>query len=74
MASVPDLRIAFILQPEFTLLSFSGFVDVIRHAADEADDSRQILCAWKVLGNPDIDIRASCGVGIRPNTPFLPCR
>lgn len=57
----PDLRIGFILQPQFTLLAFAGFVDVIRHAADEGDQSRQILCRWRVLGDPGAGISASCG-------------
>lgn len=68
--SAPDLRIAFVLQPEFTLLAFSSFVDVLRHAADEADHSRQILCKWWLLGAGEETITASCGVGVRPDLPL----
>ena len=43
----PDMRVGFILSPRFTLLSFASFIDALRHAADEADFSRQIYCHWK---------------------------
>jgi transcriptional regulator GlxA family with amidase domain len=63
----PDIRVAFILCPSFTLLPFAAFVDSLRHAADEADHSRQIYCSWKIvaddLGTP---ITASCGVQVLP--------
>jgi len=38
----PDLRVGFILAPKFTLIAFASFIDCLRHAADEADRSRQI--------------------------------
>lgn len=62
----PDLRVAFVLSPRFTLLPFAGFVDTIRHAADEGDRSRQIYCQWDIVG-PDLKaVRASSGAAIRP--------
>ena len=62
----PDLRVAFVLSPHFTLLPFAGFVDTLRHAADEGDRSRQIYCQWDVVG-PDLEpVRASSGSAIRP--------
>jgi hypothetical protein len=66
----PQLRVAFLLQPRFTLLAYSSFVDVLRHAADEADQSRQILCTWHVLGDPATPLPASCGVEIRAQVPI----
>ena len=44
------LRHGFILLPRFTLLPFAGFVDALRLAADEGDQSRQIRCQWTVMG------------------------
>ena len=38
------LSIGFILQPDFTLVAFSSFVDALRLAADEADRSRKVRC------------------------------
>jgi transcriptional regulator GlxA family with amidase domain len=38
----PELRVAFLLAPRFSLLPVASFLDALRHAADEADFSRQI--------------------------------
>ena len=61
----PELRVAFILQPAFTLLALSSFMDVLRCAADESDLSRQILCKWWVVGDPAATVKASSGLEIR---------
>ena len=60
------LRVAFLLQPEFTLVAFSSFIDALRLASDEGDRSRQVRCAWQVLGHDLRPIRASCGVEVSP--------
>jgi len=66
----PDLRVGFVLAPRFTLMAFASFVEGLRHAADEADFSRQIYCHWRVIA-PDLSpIRASCGIEIRPQAVF----
>lgn len=60
------LRVGFVLQPSFTLVAFSSFVDSLRLAADEGDRSRPVRCQWDVL-SPDLaPIRASCGVEVAP--------
>ncbi len=64
--SAPALNVAFVVLPEFTLLAFTGFVEALRHAADEGDDSRPIHCRWTVLGPTLGPVRASCGVEIVP--------
>lgn len=62
----PDIRVGFLLSPSFTLLAFAGFIEALRHSADEADRSRQIYCSWTCLG-PSLDpITASCGMETRP--------
>jgi transcriptional regulator GlxA family with amidase domain len=60
------LAVGFILVPEFTLMAFSGFIEALRHAADEWDRSRQIHCSWTVLGHDLSPVKASCGVEIMP--------
>ncbi len=71
MVSVdPKLRIGFVLTPRFTLTAFSGFVDTLRLAADEDDHSRQLLCAWSVLGASDKPITSSSGVSVLPWEPM----
>lgn len=62
----PELKVGFLLGPNFTLLPFAGFVDALRHAADTADYSRQVYCHWSVLGADLAPIRASCGLEVRP--------
>ena len=62
----PELTVAFILAPNFTLLPFAGFIDALRHAADMADYSRQIYCRWTVLSPDDKPIRSSCGLKVMP--------
>lgn len=66
----PDLKVAFFLSPRFTLLPFSGFIDCLRHAADEADHSRQIFCRWKVIAPHLEPIQSSCGLEVIPQQIF----
>ena len=62
----PEMTVAFVLAPNFTLLPLAGFIETVRHAADVADFSRQIYCRWALLG-PSLDpVRASCGLEVRP--------
>lgn len=66
----PDLRVGFILSPQFSLLPFASFIESLRHAADESDFSRQVYCHWKVIG-PTLDpVTASCGVQLSPQETF----
>lgn len=60
----PALRVGFILSPSFSLLPVASFMDVLRHAADEADFGRQIYCSWTTIG-PDAGekVISSCGFG-----------
>lgn len=61
-----ELDVAFILLPEFTLLAFTCFVEALRHAADEADRSRQVHCRWTVIG-PDLrPVKSSAGIEVTP--------
>ena len=62
----PGIRVGFVLSPDFTLLAFAGFVDTLRHSADEADRSRQIHCRWTILGADLGPVRASCGAEVAP--------
>ena len=60
------LSVGFILLHEFTLFAFSGFVDALRIAGDELDNSRQVECRWTVIAPALKPIRANCGVEITP--------
>lgn len=63
----PDLRVAILLAPEFSALPLAGFLDTLRHAADEADRSRQVYCAWTILSHDLAPVRSSAGVGMVPH-------
>lgn len=67
---IPDIKVAFILSPKFTLFAFAGMIDSLRHAADDADYSRQIYCNWKVIAPKIWPITASCGLEVMPNEVF----
>jgi transcriptional regulator GlxA family with amidase domain len=65
-APSPRLSVGFILQPDFTLVAFSSFIDALRLAGDEADRSRQVRCRWAVLSPDMAPVRASCGIEVSP--------
>lgn len=60
------LSVAFVLLPDFTLSTFSAFVDALRIAADESDGSRQLHCRWTIIGPERGPVSSSCGVEITP--------
>ena len=62
----PDLRIGFVLVPGFNILPLAGFIDTLRHAADESDHSQQVYCKWKIIGPSMEPIPSSCGITIPP--------
>ncbi len=62
----PDIKVGFVLSPDFTLLPFAGFMDTLRHSADEGDRSRQVYCQWQIVG-PNLEpVRSSCGAEVKP--------
>lgn len=63
----PDLNVGFILCPEFPLMSLTGFVEALRHAADIGDTSRKILCSWTIMTPGRQPVLASCGIPIVPD-------
>jgi len=67
----PDIRVAFVLCPHFSLVAFGTFVDSLRMSADEAEYSRQIYCRWKIVADdPRRAVTASCGVQVLPQEPL----
>lgn len=52
--------------PNFTLTPFSAFLDLIRLAADEGDQSRPVRISWSILGARSEVVRSSCGVEVKP--------
>jgi transcriptional regulator GlxA family with amidase domain len=66
VSSSTHLSVGFVLMPSFTLLPFSAFVDALRLAADEGDQSRQINCQWTLMGHSLEAITSSSGVTVQP--------
>ncbi|SLN64187.1 HTH-type transcriptional regulator CdhR [Roseovarius albus] len=62
----PDLRLGFLLTPAFTILPLAGFIDAVRHSADDADHSRQVFCHWEVLSHDLTPVTSSAGLAITP--------
>ena len=71
----PEMRVGFILSPQFSLLPVASFLDALRHVADEADFGRQIYCSWKTIGPDGGDIVvSSCGLSANISEAFPdPC-
>jgi transcriptional regulator GlxA family with amidase domain len=66
--SAKPLRVGFVLTNDFTLSAFADFVDVLRLAADDADNSRPIRCQWHVMSSSEEPIRSSCGLLVCPTS------
>lgn len=58
--------IAIVPLPNFTLTSFSLFIDVLRLAADEGDRSRPIRHRWTVVAPTLEPVKASNGIECAP--------
>lgn len=59
-----ELSVAIVLWPGFPLLSLAGLTDALRHAADLGDRSRQVRCAWRILGRAGDMVAASSGIAV----------
>lgn len=65
-----EIQVAIVLWPSFPLLSLTGIIESLRHAADIADRSRQIYCRWSVIGKKGSACRASCGTNIEADADY----
>ncbi|HYC06099.1 MAG TPA: GlxA family transcriptional regulator [Azospirillaceae bacterium] len=66
----PDLSVGIVPLQSFTLLAFAAFVDTLRLAADEGDQSRQVNCSWTIVGSTLKPVKASCGAEVMPWEPL----
>ena len=64
------LSVGIIPLKNFTLTTFSGFIDMLRLAADEGDRSRPNACVWTILGSDRNPVRSSCGIEVQPQELF----
>ena len=67
----PDLSIGILLWPGFPMMSLTGILEPLRHAADFGDDSRPIHCRWSIMGDRSLAATASCGLRIQADAPYI---
>ena len=66
----PDLTIGILLWPTFPMMSLTGIVEPLRHAADFADHSRPVHCRWSIMGERGFAAAASCGIKVPADLPY----
>lgn len=66
----PDLSVGILLWPTFPMMSLTGIVEPLRHAADFADNSRPLHCRWSVMGKLGQAAVASCGMRVQADAPY----
>jgi transcriptional regulator GlxA family with amidase domain len=64
----PELSVGILLWPGFPMMSLTGIVEPLRHAADFADNSRPVYCRWAVMGE---GATASCGIAVQADSGYL---
>ena len=57
-----SVKFGIILLPNFTLSALSLFLDCLRLAADEKDQSRQVRCRWEITALSGDSVRSSSGM------------
>jgi transcriptional regulator GlxA family with amidase domain len=65
------IRVGFILTNNFTLSALANFVDVLRLAADDGDNSRPIRCQWHIMSSTEEPVRSSCGLLVYPTSKLI---
>jgi transcriptional regulator GlxA family with amidase domain len=65
----PELSIGIILWPGFPLMSLTGIVESLRHAADFGDHSQPLYCRWTIMGEQTV--HASCGLAVQQHVPYI---
>lgn len=66
------LRVGIVLLPEFTLMALTGFIEALRIAGDEIDQSRNLYCGWEIMSPNSALIRSSCGLSVLPTSRLQP--
>ncbi len=66
-----ELTVGILLWPGFPMLSLTGIIEPLRHAADFGDQSRPVHCRWTVLGDGGSVTVASCGLSVAPDCPYI---
>lgn len=66
----PEVSFGLTMTHTFPILALSGFVDTLRHAADDNNRNRQVYCKWNICGPDKLPIKSSAGINVYPDTAF----
>lgn len=64
------LTVGILLWPSFPLMSLTGLVESLRHAADHGDGSHPRYARWEILGPNPGRVESSCGIMIETTAPY----
>lgn len=67
----PDISVGILLWPTFPLMSLTGVIEPLRHAADFGDNSRPLHCRWSIMGKPGYSAAASCGIRVQADAAYI---
>jgi len=67
----PELTVGILLWPTFPMMSLTGILEPLRHAADFADNSRPVHCRWSIMGERGYTATASCGLKVQADLPYV---
>ncbi|MEJ8472540.1 GlxA family transcriptional regulator [Roseibium algae] len=65
-----NVRFALTMTETFPILALSGFVDTLRHAADDGNRNGQIYCGWDICGPTLTPVTSSSGIQVSPSLLF----
>ena len=66
----PEVSFGLTMTHTFPILALSGFVDTLRHAADDDNRNRQVYCRWAICGPDKSPIMSSAGIKLYPDIVF----
>ncbi|WP_411906428.1 GlxA family transcriptional regulator [Rhizobium mayense] len=67
----PDISVGILLWPTFPMMSLTGVIEPLRHAADFGDNSRPLHCRWSIMGKPGHAAVASCGIRVQSDGAYI---
>lgn len=67
----PDISVGILLWPTFPMMSLTGVIEPLRHAADFGDNSRPLHCRWSIMGKPGYAATASCGIRVQADSAYI---
>ncbi|ACM28740.1 Helix-turn-helix, AraC type:ThiJ/PfpI [Rhizobium rhizogenes K84] len=67
----PELTIGILLWPTFPMMSLTGILESLRHAANFGDNSRPVHRRWSIMAERGYKASASCGLRVPADLPYI---